>query len=150
ELRLPPRNNRDASPLRRERPRHRRPDSRRCPHHDRMTPGEGRGHPSEVHGRAPRGQARHARDVGPPSTSATRNDGAHASDAGARKDMVARYAVARTVVVIPTYNERENIQRVVPQVLAATPCEVLVVDDESPDGTGDVVAEMGKADPRVH
>jgi dolichol-phosphate mannosyltransferase len=58
--------------------------------------------------------------------------------------------VARTVVVIPTYNERENIQRIVPQVLAATPCEVLVVDDESPDGTSDVVAEMAKQDPRVH
>jgi dolichol-phosphate mannosyltransferase len=58
--------------------------------------------------------------------------------------------VARTVVVIPTYNERENIQRIVPQALAATPCEVLVVDDESPDGTGDVVAEMGTRDPRVH
>jgi dolichol-phosphate mannosyltransferase len=58
--------------------------------------------------------------------------------------------VARTVVVIPTYNERENVQRVVPQILAATPCEVIVVDDESPDGTGDVVAEMAARDPRVH
>jgi dolichol-phosphate mannosyltransferase len=58
--------------------------------------------------------------------------------------------VARTVVVIPTYNERENVQRVVPQILAATPCEVVVVDDESPDGTGDVVAEMAVRDPRVH
>lgn len=57
--------------------------------------------------------------------------------------------MARTVVVIPTYNERENIQRIVPQVLAATPCEVLVVDDESPDGTAEAVAAMGAADPRV-
>jgi len=58
--------------------------------------------------------------------------------------------VPLTVVVIPTYNERENIQRIVPQVLAATPCEVLVVDDESPDGTGAVVEAMGATDPRVH
>ena len=57
--------------------------------------------------------------------------------------------MARTVVVIPTYNERENIQRIVPQILAATPCEIVVVDDESPDGTADVVAEMGARDPRV-
>ena len=55
----------------------------------------------------------------------------------------------RTVVVIPTYNERENIQRLVPQILAATACEVVVVDDESPDGTAAVVAEMGAHDPRV-
>ena len=48
----------------------------------------------------------------------------------------------RTVVVIPTYNERENIQRIAPQVLAATDCDVVVVDDESPDGTGAVVAEL--------
>jgi len=58
--------------------------------------------------------------------------------------------VARTVVVIPTYNERENIQRIVPQILAATPCEIVVVDDESPDGTAEVVTAMGAADPRVH
>ena len=58
--------------------------------------------------------------------------------------------VPRTVVVIPTYNERENIQRTVPQVLAAIDCEVLVVDDESPDGTAAVVAEMAARDPRIH
>ncbi len=56
----------------------------------------------------------------------------------------------RTVVVIPTYNERENIQRIVPQVLAATACDVVVVDDESPDGTADVVAAMAGGDSRVH
>lgn len=58
--------------------------------------------------------------------------------------------MARTVVVIPTYNERENIQRIVPQVLAATACDVVVVDDESPDGTAAVVETMAATDPRVH
>jgi len=53
-------------------------------------------------------------------------------------------------VVIPTYNERENIGRIVPLALAATPCEVVVVDDESPDGTAAVVADMAARDPRVH
>jgi dolichol-phosphate mannosyltransferase len=58
--------------------------------------------------------------------------------------------VPRTVVVIPTYNERDNVRRIVPAVLQATPCEVIVVDDESPDGTAAVVAELAAADPRVH
>jgi dolichol-phosphate mannosyltransferase len=56
----------------------------------------------------------------------------------------------KVVVVLPTYNERANIQRIVPLVLGATRCEVIVVDDESPDGTAAVTAEMAKADPRIH
>lgn len=57
----------------------------------------------------------------------------------------------KTVVVIPTYNERENVARLVPAVLEAAPgIEVLVVDDRSPDGTGDVVDAMKARDPRVH
>ena len=58
--------------------------------------------------------------------------------------------VPRTVVVIPTYNERENIQRVIPQILAAADCDVIVVDDDSPDGTAAVVAELAAANPHVH
>ena len=45
----------------------------------------------------------------------------------------------RTIVVVPTYNERENIHRILPAILAATECEVVVVDDDSPDGTAAVV-----------
>lgn len=56
----------------------------------------------------------------------------------------------KVVVVLPTYNERENVRRIVPAVLAAIPCEAIVVDDESPDGTGAVVAEMAAKDARVH
>ena len=52
----------------------------------------------------------------------------------------------RTVVVIPTYNESENIRALLPEVLAATDCHVVVVDDESPDGTAAVVAEMAARD----
>jgi dolichol-phosphate mannosyltransferase len=58
--------------------------------------------------------------------------------------------MARTVVVIPTYNEAANIPRLIPQVLAATDCHVVVVDDDSPDGTARLVAGMAEADPRVH
>ena len=59
--------------------------------------------------------------------------------------------MSRILVVIPTYNESENIPRLIPQVLEqADGIEVLVVDDGSPDGTGDLVRRMGEKDPRVH
>jgi len=59
--------------------------------------------------------------------------------------------MARKVVVIPTFNERDNIPRIVPQVLAQDPeIEVLVVDDNSPDGTSGVVEEMRRQMSRIH
>jgi dolichol-phosphate mannosyltransferase len=58
--------------------------------------------------------------------------------------------VPQTVVVIPTYNERENIRDVVQAVFASQDCHVVIVDDASPDGTGDAVLEMAAADPRIH
>lgn len=55
------------------------------------------------------------------------------------------------VVVIPTYNERGNIERLLPELLQVDPeLEVLVVDDESPDGTADAVEEMGRRLGRIH
>lgn len=57
----------------------------------------------------------------------------------------------RALVIIPTYNERENISRIIQSVLEKDPrLEVLAVDDGSPDGTGDIVASMGEQNPRVH
>jgi dolichol-phosphate mannosyltransferase len=57
----------------------------------------------------------------------------------------------RVLVVIPTYNERDNLPKVVPQVLDAHPgVEILLVDDNSPDGTGLLAAEMARDDERVH
>jgi dolichol-phosphate mannosyltransferase len=59
--------------------------------------------------------------------------------------------VLKTLVVIPTYNESENIPRLIPLVLEqADGIEVLIVDDGSPDGTGNTVRAMSEADPRVH
>lgn len=57
------------------------------------------------------------------------------------------------LVVIPTYNERDNIESIVTRLQAALPAaHVLVVDDGSPDGTGEVADEMARADAegRVH
>ena len=57
----------------------------------------------------------------------------------------------RTLVVIPTYDEAENIADVVARVHGAVPeAHVLVVDDGSPDGTGDLVERMAVDDPNLH
>lgn len=56
----------------------------------------------------------------------------------------------RALVVIPTYNEIDNISTLVDEVLATDPrIEILVVDDGSPDGTGDYVEERSKNEPRL-
>ena len=58
--------------------------------------------------------------------------------------------MAATLVIIPTYNERENIAGVVARVRAATPdVDVLVVDDNSPDGTGRIADDLAASDPAV-
>src|SRR2546426_12776623 len=58
---------------------------------------------------------------------------------------------ARTLVVIPTYNEKDNVERLVEAVLQQSPTlDMLVVDDNSPDGTAAIVEGMMKAEPRIH
>jgi len=57
----------------------------------------------------------------------------------------------RTLVVLPTYDEAENVLGLSAEVLAADPSiDVLVVDDNSPDGTGDLVERAGEDEPRLH
>ena len=57
----------------------------------------------------------------------------------------------KTLVIVPTYNERDNLEKIVSVVLAQSPAiEVLIVDDNSPDGTGDLAADLQKKDCRVH
>jgi dolichol-phosphate mannosyltransferase len=55
----------------------------------------------------------------------------------------------RTLVIIPTYNERENVADIVRRVRVED-VDVLVADDSSPDGTGEIADELSGADPRVH
>lgn len=58
---------------------------------------------------------------------------------------------AGALICIPTYNEAENVTRIVPAVLEAVPeAHVLVVDDSSPDGTGALADELAAGDERVH
>ena len=57
----------------------------------------------------------------------------------------------KTLVVIPTYNEAENIPTLIPSVLNQAPdIDVLVVDDGSPDGTAAVARRMRESDSRIH
>jgi dolichol-phosphate mannosyltransferase len=57
----------------------------------------------------------------------------------------------RTLVIIPTYDERENLPLIVGRVRAAVPdAHVLVADDNSPDGTGELADQLAAADDHVH
>jgi dolichol-phosphate mannosyltransferase len=57
----------------------------------------------------------------------------------------------KAVVIVPTYNEKENIRRLVDAVLAQDArIDMLVVDDNSPDRTGDIVEEIARTNARVH
>lgn len=58
--------------------------------------------------------------------------------------------MAKSLVIIPTYNEKENIEKITEAVLEAEPgLEVLIVDDNSPDGTGRMADEMAQRNPRI-
>lgn len=58
---------------------------------------------------------------------------------------------ARGLVIIPTYNERDNLPRLLPLVLAQDDClEVLIIDDASPDGTGQVADQLAEGSDRIH
>lgn len=60
-------------------------------------------------------------------------------------------AIDRVLVIVPTYNEARNLPEIVPAVLKeSSRIEVLVVDDNSPDGTGRMADEMAAENPRVH
>jgi dolichol-phosphate mannosyltransferase len=58
---------------------------------------------------------------------------------------------SKTVIVMPTYNERENLPQIVPLVLSQDPgIDLLVVDDNSPDGTGELADGMAAENDRVN
>ncbi len=57
----------------------------------------------------------------------------------------------KALIVVPTYNEKENIENIIDAVLAqGEGIEVLIVDDNSPDGTGEIVDRLAGSEPRVH
>jgi dolichol-phosphate mannosyltransferase len=57
----------------------------------------------------------------------------------------------RSLIVVPTYNERDNVEDIARKFLAALPdTDLLFVDDNSPDGTGALLDAMAKAEPRIN
>jgi len=54
------------------------------------------------------------------------------------------------VVVVPAYNERDNIESLIQEIIILSALDILVVDDNSPDGTGAIVARLARENPRVH
>ncbi len=59
-------------------------------------------------------------------------------------------SIPRTLVVTPTYNEKDNLEHFVTSVLRVVPeVDVLIVDDNSPDGTGAIADRLAAADPRI-
>ena len=56
----------------------------------------------------------------------------------------------KTLIIIPTYNEMDNISRLIPDLLERYEnLDILVVDDNSPDGTGNYVEDLSKQNPRI-
>ncbi len=59
--------------------------------------------------------------------------------------------ILKTAVIVPTYNEAENVAPLIEHLLGLEPeLHIIVVDDNSPDGTGEVADEWAKRSPRVH
>ncbi|MCK4302226.1 MAG: glycosyltransferase, partial [candidate division Zixibacteria bacterium] len=57
----------------------------------------------------------------------------------------------RALIIFPTYNERENIEKIVHAVLPLDPrINVLIVDDNSPDGTGDIADRLARDEEKVN
>ena len=57
----------------------------------------------------------------------------------------------QTLIIVPTYNERENLPRMAQRLLSLpVPVDLLVVDDNSPDGTGKLADELAAKHPEIH
>jgi len=67
------------------------------------------------------------------------------------EEMTASAALGPILVIIPTYNESENIARIISRTRSAVPdAHILIADDNSPDGTGKLADEIASADDHVH
>ncbi|HEY7340051.1 MAG TPA: polyprenol monophosphomannose synthase [Ktedonobacterales bacterium] len=64
---------------------------------------------------------------------------------------LSRQRMVRAIIAIPTYNERENIVNLVQAIQSAAPAtDILIIDDNSPDGTGQIADEMAARDNTIH
>jgi len=59
--------------------------------------------------------------------------------------------LGRVLVIVPTYNERDNVESIIERIVGSVPdANVLIVDDGSPDGTGKIANELAATDTRIH
>lgn len=56
----------------------------------------------------------------------------------------------RGLILIATFNEKDNLKRLVQAIHAAIDADLLIIDDSSPDGTGDIADRLAEGDPRIH
>jgi dolichol-phosphate mannosyltransferase len=62
-----------------------------------------------------------------------------------------RRSMNQTLIIVPTYNERENLPRMAAKLLSlSAPVDMLIVDDSSPDGTGNIADELAAKHPQIH
>ena len=57
--------------------------------------------------------------------------------------------MSRPLLLLPTYNESQNLPGFIPEVLAAFPADILIIDDNSPDGTGRIADELARQNSRI-
>ncbi|HEY2794062.1 MAG TPA: polyprenol monophosphomannose synthase [Micromonosporaceae bacterium] len=92
-----------------------------------------------------------AAPAGSPATSPAETAGSPATSAAENAEAAGYPGVGRVLVVIPTYNEIDNLEIIVGHTRAAVPeAEILVADDNSPDGTGRLADEIAARDEHVH
>ncbi len=74
-----------------------------------------------------------------------------AAESGTGDAVPAETAGERALVIVPTFNERQNVARIIEAVLAQDPrLSILIVDDGSPDGTGAIAEDVARTNDRVH
>ncbi len=56
----------------------------------------------------------------------------------------------KAVVCLPTYNEKENLEKISKAILESSPLDLLIIDDNSPDGTGEIADRLAAADSRIN
>lgn len=72
-------------------------------------------------------------------------------DAQSSGDPIARGSISRVLVIVPTYNEIENVASIIERVRQSVPvADILIADDDSPDGTGALADQIAAGDTHVH
>src|SRR5690606_19843710 len=98
-----------------------------------------------------RGAAAAADEPGTEGTDDDRRNRRGAVRPGRHRGPVMEPSLGRVLVIVPTYNERENLPMITGRLRAAVPdAHILIADDASPDGTGQAADALAAADDHIH